>query len=179
MAKKYRLQEVTQLNGKAIFFDANILIYLFWPTGQYSFERNYASVFRSLLRQGNALFVNFLVISEIVNRAIKTEYEKHLLTQSLTRKELKYKAYRNSQEGQDALKDICIIVKDEILSRFDVVEKSFDKQEIEGCLVVSELDFVDKALVVLCKENNLILLTNDRDYKSTDLDILTGNPNFF
>lgn len=39
----------------------------------------------------------------------------------------------------------------------------------------NELDFVDKAIVSLCKENNLVLLTNDKDFKNADLDILTAN----
>lgn len=37
-------------------------------------------------------------------------------------------------------------------------------------------DFVDKATVSICSENNLVLLTNDRDFKNSGLDILTGNP---
>jgi predicted nucleic acid-binding protein len=57
-----------------------------------------------------------------------------------------------------------------------VIGKAFSKQDIENCLVVDELDFVDKATVTLCQENALILLTNDKDFRDVDLDILTGNP---
>jgi len=42
--------------------------------------------------------------------------------------------------------------------------------------MIDELDFVDKATVDLCKEYNLVLLTNDKDFKNAGLDILTGNP---
>lgn len=169
MATKYRLQDVDQLAGKEIFFDANILIYLFWPTGQYNFEQNYARVFRNLLRQGNSLFVDFLVISEVINRVVRIEHQKLNPTQ-------KFKDFRNSQDGKDALDDIYIIVKNDILKRFNVVGKAFNKQEIDSYLTVDELDFVDKTTVTLCKENALVLLTNDKDFKSADLDILTGNP---
>ena len=170
MAAKYSLQDVAQLSGRDIFIDANVLIYLFWPTGQHSFEQNYASVFRSLLRQKNNLFVDFLVISEVINRILRIEHKKVDPTQNQT-----FKDFRNSQDGKDALNDICTIVKDRILSSFNVVGKKFDKQNIENFLSIDNLDFVDKAIVVLCKENALILLTNDRDFKNTDLDILTGN----
>jgi predicted nucleic acid-binding protein len=71
MAAIIRLQDSTLLVGRNIFVDAMVLIYLFWPTGQYHYEKNYARVFGSLLRQGNDFFVDFLVISEIVNRAIR------------------------------------------------------------------------------------------------------------
>ena len=177
MAAKYRLQDITQLNGRNIFVDANVLIYLFWPTGQHHFERNYAHAFRNLLRQGNVLFVDFLIISEIVNRAVRAEYEKYLLTHSLKKTELNFKDYRNSQNGKDTLSDIYIIVKNDILGHFNVIEKSYDRGEIENFLVVNELDFIDKAIVSVCSENGLVLLTNDKDFKSSDIDILTGNPN--
>lgn len=170
MATKYRLQDVAQLNGRDIFLDANILIYLFWPTGQYHFEQNYARVFRSLLRQQNNLFVDFLMISEVINRILRIEHKKINPTQ-------KFKDFRNSQDGIDAINDIYIIVKNEILNRFNILGKVFDKQDIELFLTIDDLDFVDKATVKLCKENTLVLLTNDKDFRNADLDILTGNPN--
>jgi len=42
---------------------------------------------------------------------------------------------------------------------------------MEGFLVVEELDFVDKATVSICAENSLVLLTNDKDFKNSGLDI--------
>lgn len=176
MATKYGLQEVALLKSRDIFIDANILIYLFWSTGKYSFEQNYARVFNKLLKQKNNLFVDFLVISEVVNRTIKFEYEKYLLIKSISKEKLKYKTYRNSEDGINALNDIYIIVKDRILKNFTIIGKSFNKMDIENFLLVDELDFVDKATVLLCKENSFVLLTNDRDFKNVDLDILTANP---
>ena len=169
MATKYRLQDVAQLNGRDVFLDANVLIYLFWPTGQHSFEQNYARVFSNLLRQGNNLFIDFLMISEVINRILRIEHKKINPAQN-------FKDFRNSQDGKNALNDIYITVKNDILKRFNVVGKVFDSQDIENFLIVDELDFVDKATVVLCKENALVLLTNDKDFKNVDLDILTGNP---
>jgi len=169
MVTNYRLQDVLQLNGRDIFVDANVLIYLFWPTGQYQYEQNYARVFRNLLRQGNNLFIDFLVISEVINRVVRIEHQKINGNQ-------KFKDFRNSEEGKDVLNDIYVIVKNDILTRFNIIGKAFSKQDIEDSLIVDELDFVDKATVALCKENNLVILTNDRDFKNVGLDILTGNP---
>lgn len=169
MATKYKLQDVSHLNGRDIFFDANVLIYLFWPTGQHFFEKNYARVFRNLLRQGNNLFVDFLVISEIINRIERIEHKKSNPT-------IEFKTFRDSQDGKDVVNDIYIIVENEILKRFNIIGRTFDKQDIQNYLVVDELDFVDKAIVSLCKENMLVLLTNDKDFRNTDIDVLSGNP---
>jgi len=169
MATNYKLQDYEHLSGKDIFVDANVLIYLFWPTGQHSFESNYARVFRNLLRQGNNLYVDFLVISEVVNRVLRIEHQKLNSNQ-------KFKDFRNSQDGKDVISDIYLIVQSDILSSFKIIGKSFNKSDIEGFLIVDQLDFVDKATVTICAENNLVLLTNDRDFKNSGLDILTGNP---
>lgn len=169
MAINYKLQDVADLKDRAVFLDANILIYLFWPTGQHHFEKNYARVFKSLLNQKNKMLVDFLIISEVINRVIRIEHQKINPNQ-------KFKDFRNSQEGKEALNDIYLIVKNDILNRFDVVGKVFTKRDIEDKLMIDELDFVDKATVDLCKEYNLVLLTNDKDFKNAGLDILTGNP---
>lgn len=167
MAARYRLNEVQKLKGRDIFLDANILIYLFWPTGKHYFEQNYARVFHSLLKQKNKLYVDFLVLSEVINRVIRIEHAKT---------ELKFKEFRDSQKGQETLSDIYLLVKDDILRKFSVAGKVFDKEGIESNLVVDELDFVDKAILSLCQEHNFVLLTNDRDFKNSNVEILTGNP---
>ncbi len=172
MAKKYRLEDVAQLKGKGIFFDANILIYLFWPTGQYDYENEYASIFKKLLQQKNNLYIDFLVMSEVINCVARTEYKKQASKQ-------KFKEFKYSEDGKKVFNDIYIIVKDTILEQFGVILKQFDKQEIVSYLVVDELDFVDKAIVKHCKENNLILLTNDKDFKNADIDMLTSDSNIF
>lgn len=168
MATKYSLQNITQIQNKSVFVDANVLIYLFWPTGSLWWEQKYATAFRNLLKQGNSLFVDFLIISEVVNRILRIEHKKINPT-------IRFKEFRDSQDGKDALNDIYTIIKNDILSRFSIVGKAFNKQEIEECLIVDKLDFIDKATVEICKENELVLLTNDKDFKNTDLDILTGN----
>lgn len=169
MAMTFSLSQISGLKGRKIFVDANILIYLYWPTGSLQWEQNYSTAFGHLLRQNNELHIDFLVISEIINRVLRIEHSKINPAQ-------KFKDFRDSQEGKDALSDIYYLIKNEVLTRFKVKGKEFSGQEIENLLVLDSLDFVDKATVSLCKENSFVLLTNDRDFKNADLDILTGNP---
>lgn len=177
MANKFTLKEVNKLQDRPIFFDANILIYLFWPTGRHYFETSYAHTFSQLLKQGNALFIDFSVISEIVNRAIRSEYEKHLLKNGLTKSGLNYKDYRDSLDGQDSLRDIYLIVEEQILNRFGVVGKIYSNDILKTFLVVDHLDFVDKSIVQICLENKFVLLTNDKDFREAGIDLLSGNTN--
>lgn len=179
MATKYSTQNISAVINRKVFFDANILIYVFWPSGAQHWENIYSAAYAKLLRQGNEMLVDFIVISEIVNRAIRLEHEKFLIANNLNRNNLPFKRYRNSNEGKTALADIYLMIETDILSSFTIVGKSFTKQEINSFLSVDSLDFGDKAILLICQENTCILLTNDIDYKTSDIDILTSNTNFF
>jgi predicted nucleic acid-binding protein len=176
MAKKYSLQDIPAIQNRKVFFDANVLIYVFWPSGSYYWEKFYSTAFGRLLRQQNELLVDFIVISEIINRSHRLEYGKHLASNNISKSNLSYKQYRNSPDGQTALSDIYLIIKTNILNNFTVVGKSFTKTDIQSFLTVEQLDFSDKGILLTCKENACVLLTNDTDYKTADIDILSSNP---
>ncbi len=44
MAKFYDSSDIHSLDKRQIFFDANILLYIFWPTGS-SWEKQYSAIF--------------------------------------------------------------------------------------------------------------------------------------
>lgn len=176
MATRYSTQNIAAVINRKVFFDANILIYIFWPSGSQHWENIYSATFARLVRQGNELIVDFIVISEIVNRAIRLEYDKFLLTSGFNRNNFSFKKYRNGPDGQTALADIYLMIETEILNTFTIVGKSFTKPDIQSFLTVDSLDFGDKAILSTCQENTCILLTNDVDYKTYPIDILTSNP---
>ncbi len=172
MGHKYSIQNIELLKDRKIFFDANILIYLFWPSGSFNWEKSYASILKKLLTQKNELCIDFLVISEIINRIHRIEFSKC----SKINKSLNYKSYRNSVDGQTTMLDIYTIISTNILNHFTVLEKSFSKIEIQSFLTIDSLDFSDKAILLTCSENNCVLITNDADYKASSIDILSSNP---
>ncbi|MFA7084087.1 MAG: type II toxin-antitoxin system VapC family toxin [Arcobacteraceae bacterium] len=178
MNKRYNTSNIEDISNKKIFFDANILIYLFWTTGT-SWETSYAKMYSKLNTQNNTYAVDFIVISEFVNRAIRIEYEKYLKEFNLTKKDFNFKEYRDSKDGNEALEDIYEIVSAEILEKFEVVEKVYSKSTIYSLLSVDELDFSDKVIVQICSENNCILITNDKDFKNSNIPIISCNKNLF
>ena len=175
MAKIYNSSEIPNLNKRQIFFDANILLYIFLPTGS-SWEKQYSVIFNRLLKQKNEMAVDFIIISEVVNRAVRIEYEKHLLENNILRKNLSFKRYRDCQDGQDATNDVYQIVNKNIVHKFNIVGKAFTKLDIENFLHVDSLDFSDKGIAAICKDHRFVLLTNDKDFADSDLEILTLNP---
>jgi hypothetical protein len=71
------------------------------------------------------------------------------------------------------------VIENDIFPRIKVVDKSFTKDELIQLFVVNRLDFVDKLIVLTCTESNYVLLTNDGDFKDSDVDILSNNEVFF
>lgn len=177
MANRYSLKSIQTLPAKPVFFDANILLYIFWPTGYYpSWIKSYQKAFNEILKSKREMTVNFIVISEIINRAIRIEYDKYLNKNRIPKEQLAYKKYRDSSDGENVLQDIYNIVKNKILSNFNVIDKTFTKSDIVSFLNVTPLDFSDKAIGSICENSDCILLTNDSDYSCLDIDILSSNP---
>jgi predicted nucleic acid-binding protein len=176
MAVRYSSSEIGSLAQKPIFFDTNIILYLFWPSGSQPWENSYASIFGSLLRQGNDMFVDFIVISEVINRAVRIEYEKHLQANNFSKISLPFKQFRNNPDGQSVLNDIYQTIQGKILNRFQISGKIFRQSDIEKFLQTDSLDFSDKGIISICNDNDFVLLTNDKDFSNSNLDILTVNP---
>ncbi len=176
MKKRYSSKDISSINNRQIFFDANVILYIFWPTGKYTWEKHYSSIFGLLIRQNNVLATDFIVISETLNRIIRIEYQKYLYERNLKNDDYKFKEYRDSSDGKEVLNDIYNIVKTKILTKFSIIGKTFQKSDIETFLTVDSLDFSDNAILSLCKENNCILLTNDKDFTESDIEILTSHP---
>lgn len=173
MANRYSPSNIQNIVDKKIFFDANILIYLFWASASSSWENQYASLYTKLNAQNNKFVLDYIVLSEFINRAARIEYDNYLAANNLTKNSFRYKDYRNSQDGQTALEDIYLTVTQDILNEFEVVEKSYSRDDLMMMCFVDNLDFSDKAIEKICNENQFVLLTNDTDFSSSNIDILS------
>lgn len=170
-AKRYSESDIPGIANRSLFFDANILIYLYFTHTRQDLQQIYSRVFKRLLNTKNITFaLDFVVLSEVINIALKEEYK---LAQGNS--SLKYKEFRDSQDGINALKDIHSILEDMILPRFSIAGKTYDKASLSSLLVENGLDFNDKHICKLCDENNFILFTHDGDFKSSDIEILSMN----
>jgi len=176
MPARYRTNNIPQISQRGIFFDANILIYLFWPT-KAQWERKYSSIYGVLVRSNAQMYVDFIVLSEVINRAIRFEYKNYLKAHNLNSDSFIFKQYRNSLDGQQSISDVYDIVKTDILGHFNIAGKYFQEVDITQLLSDTEIDLNDKAIELICQENNFILLTNDGDFRNSSLDILSENTN--
>lgn len=171
MAYRYKSEDISSLDGRKIFFDANVLIYIYWPVAQNNLEKSYSGMYKALLQNKNPLVINTVVLSEIINSVLRIGLHNY----NLSNQSISFKKYRDSPDGKDAQMLIYQIIIDNILTRFEVLDKTFSMQDLSNLLVVDSLDFGDKIIESVCKENNLILFTNDKDFSESDIDILSAN----
>jgi predicted nucleic acid-binding protein len=175
---RLKLWQFAGWRRRIIMVDTNVLIYTFW------YQKNtrkwmdyYAKMVNKMLAQGCHLVVNSHVISEVINSVLRDDWD--LLMRR--HPELPYdtfKKFRDSIDGQEALNEIHWIIENDIFPRIKVVDKSFTKDELIQLFVVNRLDFVDKLIVLTCTEKDYVLLTNDGDFRDSDVDILSNNEVF-
>ncbi|HAH62817.1 MAG TPA: twitching motility protein PilT [Treponema sp.] len=179
MAFRYRITDIDKLKDRAVFFDANVLIYLFWPNPQQTWQQKYSLIYGRLLKQKNPLVVNISVLSEVINRILRIEYDNYCKKNTIQKEQFPFKSYRDTPDGIDAQKLIYDIIKEKVLSVFALSEKSITVEELKQMLLVDSLDFGDKIITLQCKEKQYILLTNDNDFLQSDIDILSANSKIF
>ena len=170
--KIYRTSDIPRLAGRDIFFDANVIMYIYFATSSMkNWPATYSTIFTRLLTNRNRLFVDYNVLSEVVNRELRMNHSSFVAAHGPQ----DYKLWRNSADGRSAETRTYAIIKSLLGSTFRLDGKKYDLGDITEMLIPSNQDFTDKAIVNLCRERGFVLLTNDRDFSGTELEILSAN----
>jgi hypothetical protein len=180
MGNNYRFKNIPALKKQKRFVigDANVFIFRFWPKinpGQIATQ--YRGAFERLCAQGIPIGITMMVLSEVMNRVFNKKWELWNEQQILRGRQPVYdpKTFRDSPAGLAIYNAICEVVNNEILPCVTTVEKHFTTAEISALLTLQKLDFTDKVITVIAKENNYVVFTHDGDFRYTDVDVLTAN----
>ena len=156
-----------------LFLDANIWLYLYGPENPQAsrWVNVYSMAFGRMLEAKSQIFVDVLVVSEFVNVCIRDK--RRLFRRSLGN----FKRFRKSRHFRPIVQGIAADVK-RILKHCSPIESSFATLEIDDLLdeyARGNSDFNDQVITELCKTNGLTLITNDSDFRSQEIPILTAN----
>ena len=155
-----------------LFLDANIWFYLFGlhkptePTVQ-----TYSNVFNRILNAQSKIYIDVLVVSEFINVYARRKWR--LISPHL----YPFKAFRNSSDFKSVAQDIAAEVK-QIMKHCSRIESGFATLRIDDLLndyAVGDFDFNDQVITQLCKINGFTLITNDGDFETQDIPVLTAN----
>jgi len=159
-----------------LFFDTNIWLYLYGPQGAPNDRKTqiYSNALAKAVRAKSQIWLDVLVVSEFVNRFARMEYDIHFPDRT---RRPEFKQFRNHPDFQPISRAIVATVRN-ILKFATRIESGFSDIDINALLTEFETipnDFNDQVLACLCKNNSLMLVTHDLDFKSKGVDILTAN----
>ena len=176
-----------------LFLDANIWLYLYCPQGSREYwVKTYSNVFDRILDAGSQIYIDVLVVSEFINTFARQEWglakealelakQEHKLTgQALELAEShlsSFKNFRNSPNFDPIAQGIAAAAK-QIMKHCSRVESCFTTLDMDDLLTnydTGNFDFNDQVITEICKNNGFTLITNDSDFKTQDIPILTAN----
>ncbi len=147
----------------ALFLDANIWLCMYGSTsvGRNNRKETYLSAFRRILEAKSRIYINVLVVSEIINVWARISYRdwEYWSPQN-------FKAYRSSDAFKSVASDIAADIK-RILSYCSRIESGFETAEIDTLIdeyKETGSDFNDQIIRELCKSRDLRLITDDGDF---------------
>ena len=176
MSKTYSRASIDKYKGGTIVFDANIWIFINGYCNPKKIKTDvYSDIYKRIIERDVSVVVTDQIVSEIVNRCIKFEFE--LSCQQNPELVGKFKSYRSSKEFAPAMEgaiDTCYhIIND---SKFSCI--SHEKDHFLSIIDRSGnglMDINDISLYDFCKKMDYGLVTDDGDFINCDIDIITEN----
>lgn len=173
--KAYDLTSYSFSAGEQVLLDTNIWLYLFPAPGnpQQRFAKQYSAAFMRLIEAKAQPVLDSIVLSEYLNRYIRIEWEGNYKAQYT-----KFKDFRKSADFQIVAFSAQTFAL-RIISFCQIHSLPANEIDFNKALTIftaGNLDFNDALLIDICKKRNLKLITNDGDFKSGGIDVLTTNP---
>lgn len=170
--KILRPEQYSPRKSDHIFFDTNIWLNIYTPTGEYGNKqiiRKTSSLFKKILESGATIYVSSLILSEFFNAYARIIFQSKKEQDPNKYQDYK-KDFRNTEEFTEIAREIISIIKYEIMSISEKTSDNFSEIDIESILNVGNTyDFNDNYFCYLCANNNLKIVTADKDFLSTPM----------
>ena len=173
----YKTSNVRYYNFTAqdkLFLDTNIWLYLYGPAKPRSYWRTiYESVFNRMLRAKSRIYIDVLVVSEFINAYARLKWRDASSYPNT------FKTFRSSSDFKTVAQNIATHIQ-QIIKHCARIESGFTTLPMNDLLddyISGDSDFNDQVITEICKNNGFTLITNDGDFKTQEIPILTANPN--
>lgn len=186
--------------GDKFFFDTNIWINIECTNAQFLHQNDkkrdkyswkwdaYSWTEKSILNAKGRIYTNIPVISEFINRYLKSKLDTWIGTMKKKKKLPKNadwkKIYRNEKAYTEDVGEIIAATKrvlDTCRTTDDnyVLDNPPNVSQLVEDLGQSKIDFTDLIIGEVCKREGLILVTDDIDFCNQEIPLITANPNFW
>ncbi|MBA3350958.1 MAG: PIN domain-containing protein [Blastocatellia bacterium] len=160
-----------------VLFDANILVSLFSglePPGSIP-VRKYSQVLQRISKAGARMLLDVLVLSEFMNVCVRKQHSLAMETGGVW---TSFKNYRQSADFPAVAGAVAQAAR-QIVKLMSRIDHPFTQWPIETILdefATGQRDFNDQLLVELARREGALLLTNDLDFVTGGITVLTTHP---
>lgn len=134
----------------------------------------YSQALSKILSAQSRIYIDVLIVSEFINTYARLKWNLWK-TQSASTND--FKQFRKSGDFKHIAQDIAADVK-RVLKHCTRIENGFDSLAIDALIdeyAAGDSDFNDQMLATLCKNEGLKLVTDDGDFKSQGVAVITAN----
>jgi predicted nucleic acid-binding protein len=173
--KAHDLTRYTFSNTDTVLLDTNVWLYLFpAPSGRPpGFAATYSAALKQMLTAKAALALDALILSEYLNRYCRIEWNAlHKMAQPDFKKFRKSGAFASVGQGAAIFAQKML----KLCSRHDHPFAATDIARILADFEAGVHDLNDGLLVETCRQHGWKLVTNDGDFTSGGIEVLTSNP---
>ena len=161
-----------------VFFDTNIWLRINNPFTHESSEkvRVYSNAYRDIITLDLKIHIDAIVLSEYINRLSRLRFD-IWKEENLDQSDVDYKTYRASADFSAAAEVIESSVNN-ILLDCKPINTNLSSGNITKLVTdfsEGKKDFNDLLIIEDCKANNLVLVTDDSDFRGMPISILTYN----
>lgn len=171
--RAYNLSNYPFRSGESFLFDTNVWLYLYpasLPRKPRGYVADYSRAFKLMLSAGVRLVVDVLVLSEYLNRYCRIAWEARY-------SHLDFKSFRKSSEFVEVDKRAAVAIR-RILKLSKRVDHPLTQVVIPQLLTDFETgasDFNDGLIAQTCRLHGWKLVTNDADFTTGGIEVLTMN----
>ncbi len=174
-----RIEAIAEHNfsvNERLFFDTNIWILLYAPRiGLDTRDLSYSAALRSIQEIGAEIWCTSFVLAEFIQayalRAWRTRPNK--------RQHPEFKRFREDETVFASLHEELVDAIDKMKMNAKLVETVLDTQSVLDLLPAfrsGNADFADLIVADYCIKNGLTLVTDDADFATTGVSLLSANP---
>lgn len=174
--KTIKIQDHVVGPSDKYFFDTNIWLYINGPVVNTNIakQKKYSALLSEICSRGAGLYITSMVVSEYINRVVRIGFQVWKTEDRLNRINADFKnSYRNTEHYSDILADAVLQV-DEILKVARRRPDDFHRIDIHSILhsLDQSHDYNDAYIVACCEQDNLVLVSDDRDLQNMNSDII-------
>ncbi len=156
------------------FFDTNIWLLLYGKIADYqkNDQKEYSRLFGEIISRKSAIYINSMIISELANVILKFEFGIWQNANKVINSNYK-KDFVGTEQYQKTVAYITTIIN-KILQLPNIIRIPDDFNSLNMGEILEnfkQVDFNDAYIYSITKSKNLILVTNDGDYKKINTKI--------